>query len=304
MALATRCPNCGALFRVGAEQLRSRNGMVRCGSCREVFNAIGRLDYVDPGTVSTTAQIAKPAAAAAPGDSSAIRPIEPTPKETRGDEAHVVAPAVEAGDTLEAEAEGGYETIFAITQSEDPEEDLLTADDEEAPVFLRQPPARNRHAVRLALACGSVLLSVLLVLQTALLYRADLLARVPEFRPVLKTLCNALACEVQWPMRPEFLAVVSSDLQAIPGVSALELNAVIRNRADFPMALPAIELTLTNTLSNIVGRRVILPAEYLATSPTGAHIENLGPGADMSLHLLFQAPEPNVSGFVAYPFYP
>ena len=70
MALVTRCPNCGEMFRVGPEQLASRAGTVRCGSCRHVFNAIGCLDYVDaglptgqPGPVVPTAL---PAASAVP----------------------------------------------------------------------------------------------------------------------------------------------------------------------------------------------------------------------------------------------
>jgi predicted Zn finger-like uncharacterized protein len=47
MALATKCPQCGALFRVVADQLKLRGGLVRCGQCRAVFDAIGSLTYVD-----------------------------------------------------------------------------------------------------------------------------------------------------------------------------------------------------------------------------------------------------------------
>jgi AGZA family xanthine/uracil permease-like MFS transporter len=43
MALATRCPNCHALFRVAADQLKLRGGLVRCGACQHVFDAIGTL---------------------------------------------------------------------------------------------------------------------------------------------------------------------------------------------------------------------------------------------------------------------
>ncbi|RZN09481.1 MJ0042-type zinc finger domain-containing protein, partial [Bordetella pertussis] len=38
MALTTRCPQCGAAFRVVADQLRVRNGLVRCGECATVFD--------------------------------------------------------------------------------------------------------------------------------------------------------------------------------------------------------------------------------------------------------------------------
>lgn len=43
MTLAARCPACGTLFRVVADQLRVSEGWVRCGRCAEVFNAIETL---------------------------------------------------------------------------------------------------------------------------------------------------------------------------------------------------------------------------------------------------------------------
>lgn len=43
MALATRCPHCSTSFRVGAEQLALRDGLVRCGTCSHVFNGVAHL---------------------------------------------------------------------------------------------------------------------------------------------------------------------------------------------------------------------------------------------------------------------
>jgi predicted Zn finger-like uncharacterized protein len=38
MALATQCPQCLTIFRVANDQLKLRGGLVRCGSCKNVFN--------------------------------------------------------------------------------------------------------------------------------------------------------------------------------------------------------------------------------------------------------------------------
>src|SRR5258706_3184597 len=57
MALATRCPNCQVLFRVVADQLKLRGGLVRCGSCRHVFDAIGSLAYVDDASMPPPAPV-------------------------------------------------------------------------------------------------------------------------------------------------------------------------------------------------------------------------------------------------------
>ena len=34
----TRCPGCKTIFRVTPEQLALRDGQVRCGHCRHVFD--------------------------------------------------------------------------------------------------------------------------------------------------------------------------------------------------------------------------------------------------------------------------
>ena len=43
MALITRCPVCGTVFKVVPDQLRISEGWVRCGQCAEVFDASGDL---------------------------------------------------------------------------------------------------------------------------------------------------------------------------------------------------------------------------------------------------------------------
>ncbi|WP_420315127.1 MJ0042-type zinc finger domain-containing protein [Bordetella avium] len=47
MSLVTRCPHCATAFKVVADQLRVRNGLVRCGVCNTVFD--GRACLVTPG---------------------------------------------------------------------------------------------------------------------------------------------------------------------------------------------------------------------------------------------------------------
>lgn len=60
MALVTRCPHCHTAFRVVLDQLRVRNGLVRCGVCETVFD--GRA-CLEPGSGATD----EAAAGAVPG---------------------------------------------------------------------------------------------------------------------------------------------------------------------------------------------------------------------------------------------
>jgi len=72
MALATRCPHCHTTFRVAHDQLKLRAGLVRCGSCKEIFNGIEHLlpqqaagTTPAPATAQDHAPDVRPAASAA-----------------------------------------------------------------------------------------------------------------------------------------------------------------------------------------------------------------------------------------------
>ncbi|SPD65777.1 conserved protein of unknown function [Cupriavidus taiwanensis] len=73
--LVTRCPACRTAFRLVADQLRLRQGLVRCGQCETVFDAREHLIEI-PLPAGTTAGSApapaqKPAATAAPAPAAA-----------------------------------------------------------------------------------------------------------------------------------------------------------------------------------------------------------------------------------------
>lgn len=55
MALATRCPHCKTTFRVASDQLKLRGGIVRCGTCNQVFDGNATLVDLDaPQTIMGT----------------------------------------------------------------------------------------------------------------------------------------------------------------------------------------------------------------------------------------------------------
>ena len=62
MALATQCPHCGTLFRVAADQLKLRGGIVRCGACQQVFDGnAGLVDLNAPPSSPPPSPSAAPA---------------------------------------------------------------------------------------------------------------------------------------------------------------------------------------------------------------------------------------------------
>jgi len=363
MALVTRCPNCSALYRVGAEQLKSRSGMVRCGACRHVFNAIGCLDYLRPNhrqaevpLPQTGSAKVEPRADRRPAPPAAALPAKPAHRPTASSAAKtaptrprpgartlsppptfdrsqsgsdVDSPSADPGlgaltvmgpiseSARESLPDSEFDRLFAPPErtparrrqddnaAEKPERHDASSTEIE-PTFLRTGKRWSSRTERIAVVVGCAVLAPVLIVQLALLFRASLIVHLPQLQPVLAAVCVPLSCTAHWPMRPELLAVVSSELQAVPGTEAMELDTTIRNRADFPVALPAIELTLTDSLNHPVARKVFAPADYLAarTEPVEGASQSLAAGADLSVRLLFELHGISVAGFVAYPFYP
>ncbi len=75
MTLATQCPHCHTTFRVANDQLKLRGGLVRCGSCREVFNGIEHL--VRPEIAAPVAKAAAKSPASSAAQNHAAVPATP-----------------------------------------------------------------------------------------------------------------------------------------------------------------------------------------------------------------------------------
>ncbi|EEE04462.1 DUF3426 domain-containing protein [Burkholderia multivorans] len=86
MFLATRCPHCETVFRLQPEQLSLHQGLVRCGHCRQVFNAAQSLvpEHAQPPASEPTSPELKP--------SDAERPTNLRDIDDAGNAAHADAP--------------------------------------------------------------------------------------------------------------------------------------------------------------------------------------------------------------------
>lgn len=94
MALATQCPHCHTTFRVAHDQLKLRAGLVRCGSCKQIFNGIENL--LRPEEMEQTASAPPP---------QPSTPVIPSPEPIGADSASV-EPAVNTNTTHEDEVAG------------------------------------------------------------------------------------------------------------------------------------------------------------------------------------------------------
>jgi len=161
--------------------------------------------------------------------------------------------------------------------------------------FWQQP------AVRGLLALSSAALALLLVLQLALQQRDALAARQPALRPLLQLLCALPGCTLAPPREPGSVVIDSSSFtRAAAPADGFTLRFALKNNAGHGVAMPLVELTLTDSQDQPVLRRVLQPQAEL-----GAPHE-LAAGAVWSgaagMQLAQDAPE--IAGYHLLAFYP
>jgi Protein of unknown function (DUF3426) len=197
------------------------------------------------------------------------------------------------------------EGIEVIEVAVPPEAEPPAAIPADEPEFIRAAQSTPPRGFSIVFSGGALLLLLLAAAQLAVLFRSDVMVQFPTARPALAQMCHVFGCKLDWPTQPDQLAVIGSELQSIAGTDVLELTAVIRNRAAYTQALPALEVTLSDTQNRPVARKVFSPADYLAAAgePSTRIDEGLAAGADMTIRVFFEARGLQAAGFLVYPFY-
>lgn len=169
--------------------------------------------------------------------------------------------------------------------------------------FIRQ--ARRQAAwssgpARAALVALVMLASSLLALQVTVHERDRLAVMLPGLKPWLIQLCEPMGCEISPLRRIEAVEIVSTELvRAKDGSYRFEMG--LRNQAALPVAMPAVELSLTDRNGEAVLRRVLLPDDWvLAPGELPAASET-----NLTLKMsLINPDELRMEGFRALVFYP
>lgn len=246
MSLSARCPACATLFKVVPDQLKVSDGWVRCGQCGEVFDA-----HV-------------PVAAAA---STAPEPPESVPEIDI--EFPVAPPSAQSSDALPSDV-----PPTEYRAASEPEASLAPPLPHVAPEvphdepptigFLADadPTQANRDArTRRGMGLAALLLAVVLVLQIAYFQRDRLAASAPALQPALVALCDLARCALAPVRQIESVALDSSTFTQLRP-DAFRLSFVLKNESQIALAMPALEVTLTDNEDRAVVRRVVLPADF------------------------------------------
>ncbi len=279
MRLSARCPACTTLFKVVPDQLKISDGWVRCGQCGEVFDAhaSAAMSAADvqvpdggpsllPGTVASDAS-GSPASSPLTGTDTAPLPSAP----------------LEMADI----------PLLGASPDEGPSIGFLAGAN----------PVRAKRARR-GMGLAALLLTLVLVVQVALFQRDRLAASAPAWQPALATLCFFARCTLAPVRQIESVALDSSTFTQLRP-DTFKLSFVLKNEAPIALAMPALEVTLTDNQDRAVVRRVVLPADF---APPGQPLAAGGEFAgSLVLGLAADTAEPRSSGISGYrvlAFYP
>lgn len=294
--LATRCPHCQTRFRVSTEQLQLRQGSVRCGSCREVFNG---NDYLNPPQVAA-ADVA-PAVAEQTVESSARMTLMDFSAWQGG------TPAPSGESNMQDELDALSKAISDLQNKpwREPAPESARDWDEDEPGFIQQARKKQRaqRIRKWLLVLGIPLLLLALLAQLTYRFRDDIAVRVPESAPVLRAACARLGCKIALPAQIDMLSLQSSQLLAVPDQPEhFELVALLRNQSNTPQAWPGLELLLKDETGQALVRKVFLPADFLP-APVDKTL-GIASHSEREIRIAFNLAGPQAADFQLTLFYP
>lgn len=158
----------------------------------------------------------------------------------------------------------------------------------------------RKPGTRVLLSLAVLALAGLLFLQYAVHERDRLAATDPSWRPWLRALCAPLDCAIGPPKRIEAILIDNSGFTRLRP-DAYRLSFSLRNQSTQPVAIPALQLTLTDTSDQPVLQRVFTPREL------GAAADTIAPSSEFAASLalaLDNAGATRVAGYRLLAFYP
>ncbi|ADV01381.1 DUF3426 domain-containing protein [Alicycliphilus denitrificans] len=235
-----------------------------------------------PDTLDAEPPPDEEAQAAAPPESEPLEPLQPLEQESVLVEGTAIMPG-------------------AAHESDAPEETAASPVAE--PGFVtaaRRSAFWRRPAVRGALAVAVLALLLALGLQVVVQERDAIAARSPAAHALMERLCAPLQCTLQAPQRIASVVIDSSSfLKERNDAAAYQLQMSLKNISSLSVAMPALELTLTDVRDRAVLRRVLLRNDL------GAPAE-LAPGSTWSATVSMQVAQgaDQVAGYRLLAFYP
>jgi predicted Zn finger-like uncharacterized protein len=289
MNLKTRCPACETVFKIVPDQLKVSQGWVRCGRCAEVFDAATHAVSADD--VNQWPQTSVP-----------VTPATMTQPVATSSNDSITIPKNIAPKAINTPAKAILPSKNTAQKSETGEPDLS---------FVRIAKNKafwQRIAVTRTLYATCIGLAGLLFMQVVYSQRNHLAASNPALKSGLVSVCETVGCIVEPYKNIDAFKIDSSSFQKVPTTSEnsradiFSLKLSLKNNSDLPLAIPAVELTLTEAGDKPILRRVLL-AKDLGFSGTTLAANGDWTGS-VTVAVTPNTAMPPISGYRVLLFYP
>ena len=262
--MLTRCPQCETLFRVGADQLKARDGLVRCGRCLKVFRAEDYA-YDVPGEVE-----------------------HPTDDPYLDDEGESIV--------LSSDGVAHTEIITERVHTNRSDEIDLNESSDDLPTLAELLWGKKRSRTRPLIWFLAILVLFLILLGQVTWFFATELSRDPQVEPWVQTFCEYAGCVVL-PQRDIGLIELSRTrvTQHPKYENVLQVKGSLINRAPYSQDFPLIEVTLSNRRGETVARRAFAKKFFLTKQNIDE--QQMLPNVRFPIEIDFINPKPDATGF-------
>jgi predicted Zn finger-like uncharacterized protein len=273
MNYITSCPACETQFLLTKEHLKAYRGKVQCGNCEHIFNAKNRLTEISDDITSAAEYQASLEAQEADAIENATENAEEKPISDVLNNVLEAVPNLENLNTIDPiqSAKSSYTSQHMPEVIESHEVESLSR-----PTIIEdlstEPKYQPKRKINIWAMLACVLLTMLAGLQSIYSTRTIIAAEYPQFKPYLVQACTLLNCKIDLPKNLDFFTIDDSDMQENDThQDVINFSSLLINNAPYTQAYPNIELTLTDTSDKPVLRRILKPAEYLASNTNVAN---------------------------------
>jgi len=277
--MQTQCPHCDTRFRVTETQVSMADGYVRCGVCKEVFNAYEVADnamleaenqpsLLDASPLDNSDNILSEDSEAAQIADEALESIDATETDLSADNDKEIDD--ETNITVSAASETDFNDIEATAPSRRDAFDFFDEESNKPLEHVVPDRLRNDHDRTSSSVIATLMWSIAILLMTAGLmiqyawFNRDQFSQVPEVQALTEELCKQFECKGIELRVPEKIELISRNVYSHPNEKdALMVNITMKNTAGFAQPYPVLQIDFSDIRGGKVAARRFKPAEYI-----------------------------------------
>lgn len=295
--MQTHCPHCDTRFRVTETQINTADGFVRCGVCKEVFNALDVASQQDHQTslldehVSETYSEIDEDTVLVTGTERAVDDHQASELADETDEHIEIEPDHEAVNFNETPAtdESRKDAFDFFDEAVNESLPHVVPDQ-----FRGEHPHGANHLVSTILWGIGILFLTLTLSIEYVWFNRDNFNQITEIKTLISDACKRFECANITLRDPSKMELVTRNVYSHPNEkNALIVDITMKNNAEFAQPYPVLQIDFSDIRGGTVAARRFLPGEYLDVEDahtTAIQQRLLHPEASTSMTLEIQDP--------------